>query len=105
MTPSFATQMNRSRREVLLVDVADRLSAKLSDQKQLRNNLTELLLSDNNGNAASAPFEITMLNFDEEMQGVTINNQATLSAACQSRWGHNCHVAGDRKSTRLNSSH
>src|SRR3546814_124278 len=76
------------------VDLADRLSAKLSDQKQLRNNLTELLLSGNNGNAASAPFEITMLNFDEEMQGVTINNQATLSAACQSRWGHNCHVAG-----------
>src|SRR3546814_17798004 len=75
-------------------DVCSSDLAKLSDQKQLRNNRTELLLSGNNGNAASAPFEITMLNFDEEMQGVTINNQATLSAACQSRWGHNCHVAG-----------
>lgn len=94
MTPAFATQMKRSRREVILVDLAGRLSAKLSEQKQLRHNLTELLLSGNNRNAASASFDITMLNFDEEMQGVTINNQASLSAACQSRWGHNCHAAG-----------
>jgi len=94
MTPAFTTQMDRSRREIILIDLADRLSAKLSEQKQLRHTVTELLLSGNAGNAASSSFEITMLNFDEEMQGVTIANQASLNAACQSRWGQNCHAAG-----------
>ncbi|WP_162875612.1 hypothetical protein [Sphingomonas crusticola] len=94
MTPAFATQMERSRREIMLIELADRLSANLGEQKQLRHTVRDMLSNGKAGNAAPSSFEITMLNFDEEMRGITIIDQRSLNAACQSRWGPNCHAAG-----------
>jgi hypothetical protein len=94
MAPAFAAQMERSRREVILVELVDRFSANLNEQKQLRHAVTDMLLNGEAGNVAEPPFEITRLDFDHELQGTIITDQVILNAACQKKWGQNCHAAG-----------
>lgn len=94
MTPAFFSQIEGGKREILLVELNDRLPANLGEQKELRRAVTEMLLGGEVGRICQGSFEISLLNFDDELPGVPVLDQTTLNAACQKKFGASCHAAG-----------
>ncbi len=94
MTPAFYSQIEREEREILLVELDDRLPSNLGQQKELRRAVTEMLLDGNVNPTCQGAFEIRRLRFDDELPGIPVQDQTTLNAACQKKFGANCHAAG-----------
>ena len=94
MTPAYATQIERGKREILLMNLADRLPANVVAQKQLRHAVTGMLLNDDVDEICQDAFKISRLSFDDELSGISTSDQGELNAACQKRFGANCHAAG-----------
>lgn len=93
MSPGLAAHMAGGRREVLLIDLDDRLPANLPAQKTLRRSVTDMLLGDQSNQAIHDGFEINRLDFDTELP-ITTLDKAAIHKACQDKYGQNCHAAG-----------
>ena len=94
MTPAFMAQIERSHREVLLVDLVDRFPANLHAQKELRQAVRERLLDGTIADMSTSAFTITRFKFDQMLPDVDVHDQPSLNRTCQQIWGQNCHAAG-----------